>query len=75
MSDTAIAPAPIRNSRMAGVPPRYARPPASGSVRRLLDQLPLRGAREPRVARVFDGCNQGRPLFDAQHPMIVDAKE
>jgi len=48
---------------------------ASATVRRLLEQLSLRSAREPRIARVYDGCTDGRPWFDAEHPVIVDAHE
>lgn len=48
---------------------------ASATVRRLFDQLSLHGARDPRIARVYDGCTDGRPWFDAEHPVIVDAAE
>jgi len=48
---------------------------ASAAVRRLLEQMSLLSAREPRVARVYDGCTEGQPWFDAEHPVIVDAHE
>lgn len=47
----------------------------SAAMQRLAKQLPLRGAPEPHVARVYDGCEDGRPWFDSEHPVIVDASE
>lgn len=48
---------------------------ATAPVRRVLEQLALHSARDPRVARVYDGCDGGRPWFDAEHAVIVDAQE
>lgn len=48
---------------------------ASSSMRRMLEQLSPRHPREPQVARVYDGCDNGRPWFDAQHAVIIDPKE
>lgn len=46
---------------------------AFAAPHRLLRQWPLRGAKEPRIARVYDGCRDGRPWFDAEHAVITDA--
>lgn len=77
MSDTATTPPPTGESRSLGVRRRHAdaAQQASATVRRLLEQLSLRRTREPRVALVYDGCEEGRPWFDAEHAVIVDARE
>ncbi|MFD5226088.1 hypothetical protein ACFWHT_10765 [Microbacterium sp. NPDC058342] len=76
MTDTATASVPAGEAEPRGVPGfSGVSQQASATMRRLLAQLSRRGAREPHVARVYDGCEDGRPWFDPGHPVIVDADE
>lgn len=77
MSDTATTRSSTGEPVSLGVLRRHADAfqQASAIARRLLEQLSLRRTREPRVARVYDGCEKGRPWFDAKHTVIVDSSE
>lgn len=77
MSDNATKPSSSQPLESARLRQRQGEAIHSASirVRRMLEQVSLRRIREPRVARVYDGCQDGRPWFDAQHPVIVDPGE
>ncbi len=77
MSDTVTSPASAARQKTSGAfqKPAEAARQASTRVRRLLENVPILRTREPRVAKVYDGCDAGRPWFDAEHAVIVDVRE